>query len=54
MYKGIMTPPILLEMTGDTTLDIVFAAYNSTVMLIDGDTLEKVWEFTYEGSETYA
>lgn len=53
-HKGVMTPPVLLDMTGDGTLDIVFAAYNSTVMLVDGDSLQILWDFRYPGSETYA
>ena len=53
-YKGIMTPPVLLDLTGDGVVDIVFATYNSTVLAIDGQTFATLWIFTYPLSETYA
>lgn len=48
-----MTPPVLLDMTGDGTNDIVFAAFNSSMMLVDGDNFKTIWSFTYPSSETY-
>jgi len=49
-----MTPPVLLDLTGDDVVDIVFATYNSTVVALDGQTYETIWNFTYPLSETYA
>ena len=49
-----MTPPVLLDLTGDDVVDIVFATYNSTVVALDGHTYETLWNFTYPLSETYA
>ena len=49
-----MTPPVLVDLTGDETVDIVFATYNSSVLAIDGLTWNILWNFTYPMSETYA
>jgi len=49
-----MTPPVLLDLTGDGVVDIVFATYNSTVLALDGQTYATLWNFTYPLSETYA
>jgi len=53
-YKGIMTPPVLVDLTGDDVVDIVFATYNSTALAVDGQTYATLWNFTYPLSETYA
>ena len=49
-----MTPPALVDITGDGVCDIVFASFNSTVLALDGDTYKTLWSFTYPSSETYA
>ena len=49
-----MTPPVLLDLTGDGVDDIVFATYNSTTLALDGATYRPLWNFTYPSSETYA
>lgn len=52
--KGIMTPPVLIDLTADGVVDIVFATYNSTVLAFCGETYRELWNFTYPFSETYA
>ncbi|CAH1796048.1 unnamed protein product, partial [Owenia fusiformis] len=52
--KGIMTPPVLIDMTKDGVEDIVMSAFNSTVFLADGLTHKIIWNFTYPGSESYS
>lgn len=52
--KGVMTPPVLIDLTNDGVRDIVFANYNSTVLALDGQTYRKLWNFSYPMSETYA
>jgi len=49
-----MTPPVLIDLTGDGVVDIVFATFNSTVLAIDGATYLYLWNFTYRMSESYA
>ena len=53
-HKGVMTPPVLVDITGDGVVDIVFSAYNATVLAIDGQTFVTLWNTTFGGSETYA
>ena len=53
-FKGVMTPPVLMDLTGDGVVDIVFATYNSSVLAIDGETFGVLWNYTYPFSETYA
>ena len=52
--KGVMTPPVLIDLTADGVPDIVFATYNSTVLALNGETYDHLWNFTYLMSETYA
>lgn len=51
--KGVITPPVLVDITGDSVFDIVLAHYNSTVMAFDGLTFELIWSRQFRGSETY-
>jgi hypothetical protein len=53
-YKGIMVPPVLVDITSDGTVDIVMALYNSSVIAIDGRTFQEIWRYTTTGSETYS
>ncbi|XP_013379917.1 uncharacterized protein LOC106151285 [Lingula anatina] len=52
-FKGIMTPPALADINQDGVEDIVIPAFNSTVVAIDGDTLQQLWKTTFTGSESY-
>lgn len=49
-----MTPPVLIDLTEDGVTDIVFATYNSSVLAVDGETYDILWNYTYPMSETYA
>lgn len=51
--KGVITPPVLVDINGDSICDIVLAHYNSTVMAFDGLTFELLWSRQFAGSETY-
>ena len=52
--KGIMVPPVLVDLTGDKTEDIVMAMFNSTVIAFNGFTYEQLWKWSSPGSETYS
>ncbi|XP_060079842.1 uncharacterized protein LOC132559243 [Ylistrum balloti] len=52
-FKGIMTPPVLLDLTGDGVDDIVMAMFNSSVLAIDGATYSVLWNRTFPWSESY-
>ena len=51
--KGVMTPPVLVDLTGDGTVDIVINPYNSSVLAIDGRTFAILWNHTVPFSESY-
>ena len=51
--KGVMVPAVLIEMTGDTTKDILMSAYDSVFILYDGETLKQIWKKEFPGFETY-
>lgn len=51
--KGVMTPPVLLDLTGDGVSDIILPLYNSTVLAIDGHSLAILWNHTFPESESY-
>lgn len=53
-YKGVMNPPILVDINGDGTVDIVMAMFNTTVAAFDGETHERVWDFVFPESESYS
>lgn len=52
--KGVITPPVLIDITGDEILDIIIANFNTTVMAIDGLTFEPIWTRRFESGETYS
>ena len=49
-----MTPPVLIDLNKDDVRDIVFTAYNSSLLAYDGANYTLMWNFTYPFSETYA
>ncbi|RWS24922.1 PQQ-like domain containing protein, partial [Leptotrombidium deliense] len=51
--KGVMVPPVLIDLNNDTVLDIIMALFNSTVIAIDGDSHQILWKSHFAGSETY-
>lgn len=53
-YKGVMNPPILVDLNKDGTVDIVMAMFNTTVAAFDGETHERLWDFFFPESETYS
>ncbi|PVD27593.1 hypothetical protein C0Q70_12757 [Pomacea canaliculata] len=53
-FKGVMTPPVLLDLTGDGVRDIIISPFNSTVVAIDGASYEIIWNITFPQSETYS
>eukprot|EP00795_Rhopilema_esculentum_P015250 gene15250-6458_t len=52
--KGVMNPPMLIDLTKDGTVDIVSAFFNSTVAAFDGETFKSIWSYSVENSESYS
>ncbi|XP_077484241.1 uncharacterized protein LOC144094190 [Amblyomma americanum] len=53
-HKGIMTPPALVDLTGDGVADIVMAAFNSTTFALDGLSFARLWTRHFAQSESYS
>lgn len=47
-----LTQSILVDITGDGEDDIIVALYNSTVIAVDGLTLQQIWNHSVPNSET--
>lgn len=52
-FKGVMTPPALVDLTADGVEDIVIPMFNSSVLAIDGLTFKILWNYTFPMSESY-
>ncbi|XP_071510250.1 uncharacterized protein [Diadema antillarum] len=52
--KGVMVPPILIDLTGDGVMDIVMAMFNSVIVAINGQTFDQLWNHTIPSSESYS
>lgn len=52
--KGFISPPVLIDLTGDGVLDIVMSAFNASVLALDGATFELLWRRAFPGGETYS
>ncbi|GLV42598.1 uncharacterized protein CBL_03337 [Carabus blaptoides fortunei] len=50
--KGVLLPVVLVDINGDAHEDIVSAMFNTTIIAFDGKTLNQLWNFTVNNSET--
>ncbi|XP_022902074.2 uncharacterized protein [Onthophagus taurus] len=50
--KGVISPTVLVDITGDGIADIVTSFFNSTTMAFDGYSFKQLWNFTIPNSET--
>lgn len=52
--KGVILPPVVVDMTVDGVDDLVVSMYDGGTMVLDGrDLATVVWETSYPGSESY-
>lgn len=52
-HKGVLSPSILVDITGDGFPDIVSAMFNTTIIAFDGKSKKQIWNFTVPNSETF-
>ncbi|XP_070199696.1 protein FAM234A-like [Littorina saxatilis] len=52
--KGVMVPPVMVDMTGDGVKDILMNSFDGNVVLFDGETLEILWKIKLEDRESYS
>ena len=48
-----MTPPVLVDLTGDGVEDIMMRIFDSLMIAFDGETFVQLWNFTRPESESY-
>ena len=51
--KGLIVPPVIIDMNGDTIQDILLQTFSSRVVLLDGKNGQAVWERNIPYSESY-
>lgn len=51
--SGVMSPPALVDLNQDGTVDIVVAMFNITVAAFDGETYKQIWHYDFPNSESY-
>lgn len=51
--KGVISPPVLVDINRDEIVDIVLANFNSTVFAFDGLTFDQLWKREFVDAETY-
>ena len=51
--KGVMVPPVLIDVNKDGVKDILMSAFNGHMVLYDGETLAPIWHVTFEDRESY-
>ncbi|KAI3382253.1 hypothetical protein SNEBB_011435 [Seison nebaliae] len=54
--KGIMTPPIIVDINGDGYNDIIFTTFNGTTVALDGEkNVRKIlWKYEKKSAESYS
>ena len=52
--KGVMVPPVLIDLNGDGSRDIVAMDFEGEIFALDGRTRDVVWKRRLSGSQTHA
>ncbi|XP_060600384.1 protein FAM234A-like [Ruditapes philippinarum] len=52
--KGVMVPPVLIDMNKDGVNDILVNSFNGIMILYDGETLAPMWKIQFEDRESYS
>jgi hypothetical protein len=51
--KGVIAPPTLVELTGDTELDIVISTFDGRLAVVDGASGKRIWSQPAANEEAY-
>jgi len=51
--KGVMVPPVLVDVNKDGVRDILMNSFNGVMILYDGETLAPLWKIELENRESY-
>jgi len=51
--KGVVVPPVQIDVNKDGVNDILVMTLNGDVILLNGETLERLWNISLNGRESY-
>lgn len=51
--NGVMVPPVIVDINKDGVKDILMSAFDGTMILFDGETLDVLWKIKFEDKESY-
>ncbi|KAK3612229.1 hypothetical protein CHS0354_039511 [Potamilus streckersoni] len=54
LKKGVMVPPLIVDVNRDGVNDLVVNSYSGSVMLLDGNNLRQVWTTDFNDMESYS
>ncbi|XP_055955218.1 uncharacterized protein LOC126810645 [Patella vulgata] len=54
MKKGVMVPPIIVDVNNDGVADILVSLFDGKLVLLDGKTLDKKWTAEFPNFEFYS
>lgn len=49
---GVLNPSIFVDITGDNITDIVTSMFSSSLVAINGESFEQIWNFTIPGNHS--
>lgn len=52
--KGVMVPPVLIDINKDGVKDILMSSFNGVMILYCGETLAPIWKIKFEDRESYS
>lgn len=53
LYKGLIVPPVIVDVNNDKIMDILMSAFDGKVILYDGLTLQKKWAADFAKYESF-
>lgn len=54
LYKGLIVPPVIVDVNNDKIMDILMSAFDGKVILYDGLTLQKKWAADFAKYESFS
>ena len=51
--KGVMVPPVMVDVNNDNFKDILVMTFDGDIILFNGKTFDKIWKIQFACYETY-
>jgi outer membrane protein assembly factor BamB len=52
--KGVMVPPVIVDVNNDGTDDILVSSYDGHLILLNGEDLTTIWTAQFPDMESYS